>query len=135
MSRIDEQNTAPRLEEADSAQPRLSSGVRARVARSNLDPSPPRLIGRQGEIDAILQLLGRERQVTLLGSAGIGKTRVAREVAGRVLSTVADGGVWIVPLRGASSVEGIACAVARALDVKVPEDGGEDLLAQVGAIL
>jgi predicted ATPase/class 3 adenylate cyclase len=41
------------------------------------------LVGRDGDVAALLQLLGRERLVTVLGFGGMGKTRLAVEVARR----------------------------------------------------
>jgi predicted ATPase len=41
------------------------------------------LFGRDAEIDAVLDLLGRERLVSVLGFGGMGKTRLAVEVARR----------------------------------------------------
>lgn len=41
------------------------------------------LVGRDRDTDALLELLGRERLVTVLGFGGMGKTRLAVEVARR----------------------------------------------------
>ena len=55
-------------------------------------PATP-LIGRDGEGAAVVRLLGREdvRLLTLIGPGGIGKTRLAVEVAGRSRDAFAGG--------------------------------------------
>ncbi len=57
------------------------------------------LIGREREITEVCELLQRKevRLLTLTGTGGIGKTRLAIEVANRVLDTFPDG-VAFVPL-------------------------------------
>ena len=55
------------------------------------------VIGRDGEITAVCALLQREevRLVTLTGTGGIGKTRLAIEVAARQFDTFADGVAFV----------------------------------------
>ncbi|HEX6234256.1 MAG TPA: AAA family ATPase [Jiangellaceae bacterium] len=53
-------------------------------------PVPPTpTIGRDHDIDQVLKILDRARVVTLLGTGGVGKTRVALEVALRWSAGVA----------------------------------------------
>jgi predicted ATPase len=47
-----------------------------------------RLFGRDAEVAHLRRLLARERLVTVVGPGGVGKTRVALEVAGREPTTV-----------------------------------------------
>ena len=54
-------------------------------------------IGREKEIDEIKQLITDHRMVTLTGSGGAGKTRLALQVAENLLSLF-SGGVWFVEL-------------------------------------
>jgi predicted ATPase/DNA-binding SARP family transcriptional activator len=59
-------------------------------------PTPvSRFVGREAEIAELLRLLARERLVTLLGPGGVGKTRLAIEVA-RTLDGVES--AWLVQL-------------------------------------
>ncbi|HEX7596742.1 MAG TPA: BTAD domain-containing putative transcriptional regulator, partial [Polyangia bacterium] len=62
------------------------------------------LIGREKETGALLDLLRRDgvRLVTLLGSPGIGKTRLAMHVAGALKGDY-GGNVFFVPLAGAGN--------------------------------
>ena len=52
------------------------------MARATPVPVPVLpIIGREGDIETVLHLLDRSRSVTLLGPGGVGKTRLAVEVA------------------------------------------------------
>ena len=55
------------------------------------------LIGRTDEIADVRRPAGRERLVTLTGSAGVGKTRLALAVAAELVDS-SPGGVWWVEL-------------------------------------
>jgi predicted ATPase/Tfp pilus assembly protein PilF len=59
--------------------------------------------------------LGESRLVTILGPGGVGKTRLALEVA-RSTTAYRDG-VWFVPLSGLSSGEHLASAIGAALRI------------------
>ena len=54
-------------------------------------------VGRASEVDKVAGLLGGYRLVTVTGPGGVGKTRLAAEVARRVAGRFADG-VWLVEL-------------------------------------
>jgi predicted ATPase/DNA-binding SARP family transcriptional activator len=64
---------------------------------SNLVPAPTSFVGREAEIDAVRRLLGKTRLVTVTGPPGAGKTRLATEIAARMLGRYADG-AWFVGL-------------------------------------
>jgi predicted ATPase len=59
-------------------------------------PSTP-LVGREGELVELGRLLREHRLVTIVGSGGVGKTRLALEVAANAAPDFSDG-VWWVPL-------------------------------------
>jgi predicted ATPase len=66
--------------------------------RPLLLPSPPSpMIGREDEILAAAELLktGRTRLLTPMGTAGVGKTRLALAVAEETKARVADGGAMV----------------------------------------
>ena len=63
--------------------------------RSNLPVPLTSFVGRAREIATVTELVGERRLVTLTGPGGIGKTRLAIEVAGRVRGAFPDGIVWI----------------------------------------
>ena len=67
-------------------------------------PLPPRpnlpipltsFIGRQKEMDEVIHLLKRTRLLTLTGSGGVGKTRLAIQSAHQVLPAFKDGVLWV----------------------------------------
>lgn len=72
------------------------------------------LIGRDAEIADIGDLTRMHRLITLVGAGGIGKTRLALEVARRRLPDFADG-VWLAELGTLSDPELVPNAVAAAL--------------------
>ena len=76
-------------------------------------------VGRQDELAGVVGLLGRGRLVTLAGPGGVGKTRLATEVARRVADRFADG-VWLVELAGVPDPGLVPAAVAQALDLPLP---------------
>ncbi|MCP2343000.1 ATP-binding protein [Actinomadura rupiterrae] len=55
------------------------------------------LVGRSGERKRVRELLGRSRVVTITGFPGVGKSVLARDVAGSLADAFPDG-VWVVPL-------------------------------------
>jgi predicted ATPase/DNA-binding CsgD family transcriptional regulator len=71
-------------------------------------------VGRAGEAETVAGLLARYRMVTVTGPGGVGKTRLAGEVAPRVESQFADG-VWLVELAGVQNPAHVPFAVAAAL--------------------
>ena len=76
-----------------------------------------RLVGRERERAEIARLLGASRLVTLTGAGGVGKTRLAVEVASAVAADFADG-VVLVELSAVADDALVAVAVARGLGVE-----------------
>ncbi|WP_165694299.1 winged helix-turn-helix domain-containing protein, partial [Teichococcus deserti] len=76
-----------------------------------------RLIGREADLQAVLALLAPSRSsgrlVTLLGPGGIGKTRLALEVADQAAAGLPDG-VWLAELGPLADPAALPLAVARA---------------------
>jgi non-specific serine/threonine protein kinase len=93
-----------------SAQPRTST---------NLTLAPTPLIGRGEDLAAIRLRLLREsvRLLTIVGSPGIGKTRLAVEIAHDMLPDFADG-VFFVPLAPISDPALVSSTIAHTLDLK-----------------
>ncbi len=92
----------------------------------NLPTQLTRMVGRTAEADAVERALEERRQVTLLGPGGTGKTRLALQVASRVLARF-DDGVWFAALASVREPERLPFAVLGALGLR---DGGGVSAAQ-----
>jgi predicted ATPase/class 3 adenylate cyclase/DNA-binding CsgD family transcriptional regulator len=87
----------------------------AKVAHSqHLPIQLTNFIGRQAELTELRQLLEVNRVVTLTGAGGVGKTRLAIEVAARSADLFGNE-VWCVDLAPIADPELVAVTVARAL--------------------
>ena len=73
-------------------------------------------IGREQEIREVERLLGTTRLLTLTGSGGCGKTRLALQVAASTLQQYPNG-VWFVDLGPVADPSFVPNSVAAALDV------------------
>ena len=81
-------------------------------------------IGRERESAKVTELVTHGRVVTLTGSGGCGKTRLAMEVAGAVESRFGDGACW-AELQGVTEPGTVPAVVAAAVGVR--ERAGQDL--------
>ncbi|SDJ87428.1 RNA polymerase sigma factor, sigma-70 family [Lentzea albidocapillata subsp. violacea] len=88
---------------------------------SNLPAARDTFVGRQQELSKLDQLLRRHRLVTLVGSAGAGKTRLALEAAGRLRRGRTDR-VLLVALGEITASRDVMPALADALGVTVQSD-------------
>jgi predicted ATPase len=87
-------------------------------------------VGRAAEVDEVARLLATGRLVTVTGPGGVGKTRLAAEVAQRVVSGFADG-AWLVELGAVPDPGLVPVAVAAALGVQGRSSLVEALAAAV----
>jgi non-specific serine/threonine protein kinase len=85
--------------------------------RHNLPAPLTRFVGRQRELATIQDLLGKTRLLTLTGAGGVGKTRLALEVAHRLLDRYRDG-VWLIDLAPLSDPSLVPLAISTALDLR-----------------
>jgi predicted ATPase/DNA-binding winged helix-turn-helix (wHTH) protein len=94
----------------------------AALARLEGDLRLGPLVGRGTELVAIRHSLERERLVTLVGAAGVGKSRLAQEILAheRDLPQTAAALVSLEPLE---SVEHVPTAIALALGLSPPDAG------------
>jgi DNA-binding SARP family transcriptional activator len=98
-------------------------------ARHNLPAALSSFVGREREIPEVRRALSMTRLLTLTGTGGCGKTRLALEVA-RDLVGAYPGGVWLVELAPLSEDALVPQAVAGALGVREqPGRSPEDALA------
>jgi predicted ATPase/class 3 adenylate cyclase/DNA-binding CsgD family transcriptional regulator len=91
---------------------------------NNLPVSLSSFIGRYDDIATVARLLDENRLVTLTGSGGAGKTRLAQQVAAEVADRYPDG-AWWVDLVGLTDATLLPSAIGRA--VVVPEDAADPL--------
>jgi predicted ATPase/DNA-binding XRE family transcriptional regulator len=105
---------------ADGSPPNLSRTTEpAGSARPSLPQYGEALIGRGREVEETLRFLRQPnvRLLTLTGTGGVGKTRLAVEVARRALAHVADG-VAFVPLALVQDPRLVIPTIARTLGLR-----------------
>jgi predicted ATPase/DNA-binding CsgD family transcriptional regulator len=107
----------PRRRQATAETTRKQVDAEQRTSRLVLPRN--RLVGRDGEVAAIQQILLQEQVglLTLTGPGGIGKTRLAMQVAANLLDHFVDG-VHFVPLAPIRDPGQVAAAIAQVLDVR-----------------
>jgi predicted ATPase/class 3 adenylate cyclase len=87
----------------------------------NLRPAPTSFIGRESELDEVQAAVKAHRLVTLTGVGGVGKTRLALEVAGRLVYEFPDG-VWLFELAAVTDPAAVPDAVAAVLGITQQPD-------------
>jgi len=105
-----------------------SEQTRILVSRRNTSLNVPipltSFIGREQELTEVASLLSNSRLVTLTGSGGVGKTRLAIQVVADVLELFPDG-VWFLDLAPVSDPALVPDTLAEVLDLSL--SGGSDL--------
>ena len=100
------------------AQDRLATDERrSRGVPNNLPAELTSFVGRSEELSRVRKLLGQVRLLTLLGSGGCGKTRLALQSATHGIDSF-PGGTWWVELAALDDRERLAVTVAMALGVR-----------------
>ncbi|MGI5206024.1 BTAD domain-containing putative transcriptional regulator [Spirillospora sp. CA-108201] len=115
----DELGADPGPELADLHRSMLADGPAPPRPAPRLPAALDELIGREEAARRGRSLLAEHRLVTLAGPGGVGKTRLAVEIASRSVADHPDG-VWMVELAGADDVAG---QVARALGLREESAG------------
>ena len=90
-------------------------------ARHNLPAPLTSFLGREQDLARVEELLGEARLVTLTGTGGTGKTRLAVEAGARVVGRFPDG-VWLAELAGVADPGLVAAQVMGALGVRQAGD-------------
>ena len=95
----------------------------------NLPADLTSFVGREREIAAVKRLLAKSRMITLAGTGGVGKTRVALRAAREVQRGFRDG-VWLVELAALTDGALVVQAVADALRIQalLPDDSLDSLV-------
>lgn len=96
-------------------------------ARHNLPVELNSFVGRELELVEVEHLLGTTRLLTLVGTGGVGKTRLAQRVASQVLDRYRDG-AWLIEL-AAVGLEPTLLPYAAALSLGLRERPGLTPLA------
>jgi predicted ATPase/DNA-binding SARP family transcriptional activator len=110
------QVAAARIGSAQAArEPELDVAPDAPETHHNLPAQFTSFIGREREAKEVQALTQGFRLVTLTGLGGIGKTRLALEVASQLVEDFADG-VWLVELATATPGD-VEVAIAKALGI------------------
>jgi predicted ATPase/class 3 adenylate cyclase len=89
---------------------------------NNLPRHLSSFIGRRRDLDEARELLAEAPLLTLTGSGGVGKTRLAVQLAAELLDTFEDG-AWMVELETLSEEQLLAQTVAAALGISEASDG------------
>jgi predicted ATPase/class 3 adenylate cyclase len=84
--------------------------------RGNLPVQLTSFVGRDEDLAAVVEELGLAKLVTLTGVGGVGKTRLALQVAAHALPGFGDG-AWLCELAGADGAESMYGLVAATLGV------------------
>jgi predicted ATPase/class 3 adenylate cyclase len=84
---------------------------------NNLPAQLTSFIGRKRELREIRVLIDESRLVTLVGAGGVGKTRLALQIAAELVDLAGRNGVWFADLAPLSDPELVAPTVASAIGV------------------
>ena len=83
----------------------------------NLPAQMTSFVGRRRDVEKVSELLSSSRLVTMIGVGGVGKTRLAVQIAAEVVPGFIDG-AWLCELAAAPDAESAFQLVAAALGVR-----------------
>jgi class 3 adenylate cyclase len=86
------------------------------VAPGNLRPQTTSFVGRESEVAELQAVIKAHRLMTLTGVGGVGKTRLATEVAARLADEFPDG-IWFFDLAAVADPAAVPDAVAAVLGI------------------
>ena len=103
----------------DHPNPASDPGLSTPPLQHNLRAQTTRLIGREWAVEQLLHLFGRGevRLVTLVGSGGSGKTRLAIDVASALVGMF-EQGVWFVDLTGVRDPAQVPMSIMQVLNIQ-----------------
>lgn len=91
------------------------------------------LVGRAGDVAAVVGLLTNQRIVTLVGPGGVGKTRLALAAAAEV-SDRFEWGARLVELAGVADSKAVPAVVTQGLGLAAHAETAEEVLANAGQL-
>ncbi len=95
------------------------------IAAHNIPSQFTSFVGRGPQVSEVRKLLAQNRLVALTGAGGVGKTRLAVEVANHLAAEYADG-VWFVDLAPITDPDLVPITAARALGL--PDQPGRSTM-------
>jgi len=81
---------------------------------NNLPIQPTSFRGRERDLEEVKSLLARHKLLTLVGSGGVGKTRLALQVGAEALDQYPDG-VWLIDFAPITDPELVSSVIAQAI--------------------
>ncbi len=118
---VEEWHTPPlnQLKQRVSSTPLDTTNVPVTLFQHNIPAPTTRLIGREWAVERLRQLFGRNdaRLITLVGSGGSGKTRLAIHMAHQLVGTF-EHGIRFVALAGVSDSTLVPMSIIQALNIK-----------------
>lgn len=111
---------------------RPAPSARPVAIRFTLPAPVSSLVGREGDVERITEILQRARLLTLTGAGGSGKTRLALEVAESFADDFVHGACF-VSLAAVRRASDVGPTIARALDVH--DVGGRSLVEAISRFL
>jgi predicted ATPase/DNA-binding XRE family transcriptional regulator len=121
------------LDQLEGRAPEPPAGERAaRGLAHNLPTELTSFVGREQELADLIGLIGTTRVLTLTGTGGVGKTRLALRMARKLLEQYSDG-IWYVDLAPLSDPPLVGPRVAQVLGVR--DAPGRPLIDRVAEIV
>jgi predicted ATPase/DNA-binding XRE family transcriptional regulator len=122
---VDALRLEPQQRHAIEAAARRPSRPRRSESRSRKNHNLPRslapLLGRELDMANLGELISQAQTLTLTGAGGVGKTRLAVQLAYQALDDCEDG-AWFVDLAAVRDSGGVAPAIAEALGIRERAD-------------
>ncbi|HTA40112.1 MAG TPA: helix-turn-helix domain-containing protein [Candidatus Acidoferrales bacterium] len=97
--------------------------------QSNLPQPLTSFVGRERDVAEVSMLLREHRLVTIVGSGGVGKTRVAVRIGTDALPGYPDG-VWLVDLASLVDPGLLPAAILAALQISLPSESAMDAVIE-----
>ena len=111
-----------------SAESPAASSPLPRLRRSNLPKPLTDFIGREKEIRQVELLVSSARLITITGPGGVGKTRLAIQVAKAMVSHFRDGVWWVELAAHSETTSSMKQELSHGQGSQIPEGGTADVV-------